>query len=108
MTTDSMPFRQNDIVEITTRNRDGEKTIRARVNWIERSASLPTRSGPRPGWYFGYTPQGPMQAAWGCASLMDEERPFGVISVRVIGHEEPIPRPRWYPKPGDRSYDLVH
>lgn len=93
-----------DLVRFTNRMKDGDTQFEAIVTSIE----------PRDGFlYVGYEPTGNNAGLFGYTRIyLDGPRPYGVQSVEVLAHHkltkgEIWSQNRWYPKPGNRAYDLM-
>lgn len=94
-------FKTGDILLMTTRMKKGEEVRAAQVYFINYNGLGLVTFGD---YYLeGYLPSG--QGAFDPQKI--NERPFGLIKVEVIGNKSLPWENRWYPRPGDRGYDLM-
>ena len=99
-----------DLVRITTRMKNGDRTFEAIVTSIETMYDDP--SG-RPFHYVGYEPTEIGGGLFGYTRIyLDGPRKYGVQNVEVLAHDRMTKGEIWnrcrrYPKPGDRGYDLM-
>ena len=94
-------FQVGDVLMATGRNRDGEREGEIEVIAVDfEGCGLVSYMGTGPKAIHGSGAFDPTKIG---------QKPFGfVVAVRKIGHREHVANARhWYPKPGDRGYDLM-
>lgn len=88
-----------NIIRLIVAKKTGIETYDVEVNWVEPRGTEEI--------YFGYTPLNSNYGHWGCTTWRSTPRQFGLQNVEFIKVKGPVPQP-WYPRPGDRGYDLMH
>ncbi len=94
-----LDMQKGDLVIIIKRNRKGDDRFEAVINWTEERTEGYV--------YFGYTATDTDHGLFGCARYYGEfARPFGVVSIKVIGHRDITPKPPYMPNlKGNPGFD---
>lgn len=71
------PFKTNDRVSVTWKDRKSSRTCVVRISSVER------REDDK-GWYFGYSFESAREGSWGYANIWDTPLPYGVQSYSII------------------------
>jgi hypothetical protein len=97
---DECPFETNDVVTLRSIMKAGTKDFKAQINWVEDRGEF---------WYYGYTPDDPMNGAWGCARQYKDEttRQWGTFFVENHGKRARKTLPDFPCLKGNPGYDLM-
>jgi hypothetical protein len=94
-------FTPGDLIEITTRLRNGDEVRSAVVTMVNYNGLGHINFGPR--YVEGMLPTG--QGTFFAEKI--GTTPFGIVSVKIVGHKPIRPARFWQPTPGNRGYDLM-